>query len=366
MTEPSSALRPAPMEGRGAYNRSSKVQAAGLLPAVALLEEAAGTVPLAAAPEAIVIADYGSSEGHNSLLPLRAAIGALRERIGRERAICTLHTDLPGNDFSALFQVLATDPDSYLHGDSAVFPSAVGRSYFEQILPPASVTLGWSSWAIQWLSRVPAPIPDQVQIAYSRDPDAREAYARQAAEDWRTFLAARSREMRDGARLVLLTMASDDAGDFGYGPLLDVMFAALAEMAEDGSITPDELARMAIPTVGRSRADFARPFADRGRFADLSIERLEVFHAEDRIWSRFEADGDAPAFGAAWAAFSRASVFPTLAEALEGGEADPRAAPFFNRLEAGMAARLAAAPERMTIPLAKMVLVRDGGGQPGS
>jgi salicylate 1-O-methyltransferase len=52
-----------PMEGDDAYNRSSRVQGSGLLPAVALLEEAARVIPLAPAPEAIVFADYGASEG---------------------------------------------------------------------------------------------------------------------------------------------------------------------------------------------------------------------------------------------------------------------------------------------------------------
>src|SRR6476660_1639064 len=126
--------------------------------------------------------------------PLAVAISALRERVGRERAISVVHTDLPDNDFAALFQTLASDPNSYLHGDPAVFASAVGRSLYEQILPSDSVTLAWSSWAVQWLSQVPAPIPDQVQVSYSRDPTARAAFARQAAEDWRTFLAHRGRE----------------------------------------------------------------------------------------------------------------------------------------------------------------------------
>ena len=43
--------RPAPMEGHGVYNRSSRVQAAGLAPAVPLLEQAARTVPLTAAAQ---------------------------------------------------------------------------------------------------------------------------------------------------------------------------------------------------------------------------------------------------------------------------------------------------------------------------
>src|SRR5262249_8488123 len=164
-----SSVRPAPMEKGGAYNRSSRVQASGLLPAVSLLEDAARVVTLPAPPRVPSIADYGASEGRNSLKPIALALARVRERIGNDRAVSVIHTDLPDNDFSALFQPLDSDPDSYLRSDPAAFPAAVGRSYFEQILPTESVSLGWCSWAIQWLSRVPAAIPDHVQVAYSKD-----------------------------------------------------------------------------------------------------------------------------------------------------------------------------------------------------
>lgn len=111
MTDALTSPSPAPMEGGGVYS-SSRVQAAGLSPAVPLLGRAASVVSLSNAPEAIVIADYGSSEGRNSLAPMAIAIGALRERVGPNRAISVIHTDLPGNDFSALFETLANDPDS--------------------------------------------------------------------------------------------------------------------------------------------------------------------------------------------------------------------------------------------------------------
>lgn len=83
------------MEGHGGYNRSSRVQAAGSSPALPLLEQAARIVTLAEAPTPIVIADYGASEGRNSLDPMAVAIGALRDRVGPERAISVIHTDLP-------------------------------------------------------------------------------------------------------------------------------------------------------------------------------------------------------------------------------------------------------------------------------
>ena len=104
MSESSKFLQPAPMEGKGAYNRSSSVQAVGSLPAVGLLERAARAVTLPPPPELVVIADYGSSEGHNSLVPMAAGISALRKRVGNERAIFVFHTDLPGQRFHSAFR----------------------------------------------------------------------------------------------------------------------------------------------------------------------------------------------------------------------------------------------------------------------
>jgi hypothetical protein len=359
MAEPQPPATPAPMEGQGGYNRASAVQASGASPALPLFRAAAEAVPLAAGAEPIVIADYGASEGRNSLEPLRTAIAALRARVGLDRAITVVHTDLPDNDFAALFAVVADHPETYLRGDPAIFPMVVGRSFYGQILPPASVTLGWSAWAVQWLSRVPAPIPDQVQIALSNDSAARAAYAAQADADWRAFLAARATELRPGGRLVIVTMARDAEGDFGYRACLDAMYAGVGACAAEGLITAAEKARMAIPTVGRSLHEILAPFTD-GPFHALTLEAAEVFLAEDRIWRDFEADGDAAAFGARWAAFSRASVFPTLAQAIEGRDAAPRRAAFVDRLAEEMAVRLAARPAPDKIPLARMTIVKAG------
>lgn len=362
MPESSAVVRPEPMDS-GSYNRQSRLQAAGLRPAIALFEQAADAVPLPRLPQPIVIADYGASSGHNSLLPVGAAIGRLRKRVRPEHAILVAHTDVPENDFTVLFQTLADDPDSYLSNDAATFASAVGRSFYRQILPSNSVTLGWTSWAIQWLRRVPAPIPDHIQVAGSNDDAVKTAYAKQAAQDWHDFIAFRGRELGPGGRLVVMTMALDATGDFGYRPLLDGIVAELAELAEltsAGLLSRDEVARMSIPTVGRRESDFLSPFAPKGRFEGLTVAHLEVFDAEDRFWDAFRLDHDAEAFGRRWAAFSRASVFPTLAAALDCPAGDPRRVEFADRLEAGVAVRLAAAPERMKIPLAHLVLVKAG------
>ena len=351
-------MSPAPMEGRGGYNRRSAVQAAGASPALPLLEDAALAAVL---PEgeasAVVVADYGSSAGHNSLAPMATAVATLRSRTGGDRSISVVHTDLPGNDFTELFSLLATDPESYLRQDSNVFASAVGSSFYGQILPSASVTLGWSAWAVQWLSRTPTSIPDHVQVACSRDQVVRATYARQAAQDWEAFLRCRSRELHPGGRLVVVTMASTDDGEFGYHAVMAALYDSLQELVASGLVAAEEVARMAIPTVGRTRVEFAAPFAA-GDVGGLTLQRLDIFDGEDAIWQRFVSDGDASAYGAAWAAFSRASVMPTLALGLDGGADDPRVEQFVTRLEAGMAERLSRAPEPSKIPLAAVVLAR--------
>ncbi|HME48585.1 SAM-dependent methyltransferase [Mycobacterium sp.] len=357
MTAEPSPVRPAPLEPGRAYSRTSGAQAAGLLPAVELFERSAEDVELPHPPLSIVIADYGASAGHNSLLPIGIAISALRKRAEPGRAIFVVHTDVAENDYATLFDALARDPHSYLRDDPATFSAAIGRSFYQQILPSNSVTLGWSSWAVQWLSRVPAPIPDHVGVAYSHDSAARSAYRRQAADDWIAFLTARSRELVPGGHLVVLTMALDD-GDFGYRPLLEGIVAELAEMVTEGLITGGEARRMAIPTTGRSEADLTAPFAPKNRFSGLTIEDLEVFAAEDQYWTRYERDHNADNFAAGWTAFGRASVFPTLATALEGGLDDRRAGQFLDRLSAGVKARLTAAPEPFRIPMAKLLVVK--------
>ena len=357
MPESSIVVQPEPADS-GSYTAASRLQAAGLQSAIEVFERAAAAVPLPSPPQPIVIADYGASSGHNSLLPVGAAIAVLRERTRPEHSVLVVHTDQADNDFTELFRTLEEDPDTYLRKDRATFASAVGRSFYRQILPSNSVNLGWSSWAIQWLSQVPAVIEDHLQVAYCADEAVRSAYAKQAAHDWHEFVAFRGRELCPGGRLVVTTMAIGEDDEFGYRPLLSAMMDGLDELVTDGALTAEEVARMCVPTYGRRAADFAAPFAPSGRLEGLEIEHLEIFDAEDRFFGRYRIDSDAEAFGARWAGFAKASVFPALSTGLDGGAADPRADEVFDRLGAGVAERLAAAPERIRIPLAHVVLMK--------
>jgi hypothetical protein len=275
--------------------------------------------------------------------------------------VLVAHTDLPDNDFTALFSTLADDPDSYTRKDAASFPSAIGRSFYAQILPSQSVNLGWTSWATMWLRRAGEELPefeDHVHVDHSDDATARRESARRAAQDWQDFLAFRGRELAPGGKLLVLTAGVDAQGRSGYQPVLDAIVAVLDEQVRDGLLSRDEVAGMTIPVLGRSEKELRAPFAPAGRFEALTIERLEAFDAEDRFWDRYLLDGDAGALGTQWAAFTGAAIFPTLTAALAGGDGDPRAAEFVQRLEAGVAALLASKPQPVQIPLALVVLAK--------
>jgi hypothetical protein len=111
------------MEGKGAYNRYAKLPAGGAALALPLLEEAVRRLELDTNDQTVVIADYGSSQGKNSMVPMDIAIRGLRRRIGANRPISVFHIDQPSNDFNALFEVLDADPDRYVLDDPNVFPA---------------------------------------------------------------------------------------------------------------------------------------------------------------------------------------------------------------------------------------------------
>ena len=143
------------MEGKGYYNLHSRPQHDAVAFGLPLAERAAAAVSLPTAGGVLTIADYGVAGGHNSMEPVGAMISAVRARPSAGGAVSVVHTDLSTNDFDPLFTLLAS-PDSYLAGRPDVFAYVAGGSFYRQLLPAATVHLGWSAIAVHWLSSVPA------------------------------------------------------------------------------------------------------------------------------------------------------------------------------------------------------------------
>ena len=347
------------MEGGGSYNRHAQVPAGGSLLALPLLEEAARHVIIEDGDQPVVIADYGSSQGKNSLAPMQAAIRTLRARADTQRPILVVHIDQAANDFNTLFDVLRTDPERYSADDPNVFPSAIGRSFYESVFPGEYVHLGWSSYAAVWLSRIPRLIPGHF-ISIASNGEVREAFAKQAADDWEFFLSLRSAELRQGGRLVVVLPGLNDEGVAGFEPLFNLANQVLAEMVTDRVISAQERERMVIGSHPRTRAQILEPFGSEGQFCGLTVEHCEQFALPDAAWAEFEDNGDKEMLVSRHASFFRSVFVPSLATAID----DPgRRRVFADKLENRLKQRLAERP-RPFHSLAQTIVLAKGRGSP--
>src|SRR5580700_3786417 len=294
------------MEGKGAYNRHARLPAGGMALALPWLEKAVQDIELDCGDQPVVIADYGSSQGKNSLAPMRVAIENLRPRLGPNRPIVVFHIDQPSNDFNTLFEVLDADPDAYTLDEPAVFPCAIGRSFYGNVLPPNSVHLGWCSYAAVWLSRIPARIPGHFIPLRSIGPE-RAAFQRQAAQDWEAFLSLRAAELRLGGRLMVVLPALNDEGVTGFEDLMDHANAVLGEMEDEGAIRADERERMVLGACPRRKSELLAPFQA------LTVECCELISLADSAWGEYERDGNKQALATKHALFFRSIFVPSLA-----------------------------------------------------
>ncbi|HET7446066.1 MAG TPA: hypothetical protein VFJ57_15575 [Solirubrobacterales bacterium] len=130
--------------------------------------------------------------------------------------------------------------------------------FYESLFPPGFLSLGWSSIAVHWLSRVARPIPDHIYCSFAQG-EVREALREQSATDWRAFLTHRARELRPGGRLVVVGGAALDDGSSGAEGLMEMANSALQELITAGELTEAEYVAMTIPTWNRTTPEFLAP-----------------------------------------------------------------------------------------------------------
>ncbi len=315
------------MRGAGYYSANT-VGAKTVIDRVGdLVVAAAAKLPPLKPGEAFSIADFGAADGGTSMDMIRRLIGAIRER-EPQRQVALAYTDLPHNDFSALFRLtqglIGEKTQAPLAEIPGVFISAAGASFYRQIFPDASLALGFSATAMHWLSRRPCMIADHVQ-AVGAAPAERERFRAQSLADWETILLARARELKPGGRLVLANFCIDEEGRY-LGHTTDVdMFDSFARHWRDlyraGRIDQAEYENATFQQFYKTPAEFAAPFRDPASAvsrAGLRLESLFTMVTPCPYAEAFEAHGDA-------AAFARAYV-PTLrswSETVFAGALDP-------------------------------------------
>ena len=250
------------------------------------------------------IADYGAADGGTSIDLHRATISALRARAPR-RTVCITYTDLPRNDYSALFTTAnggRPGVTSYCDEHDDIFVYAAATSFFEPIFPPETIDFGFSATAMHWLSALPCPVSDHIHMAGACGQELEVLRAR-ALADWQAILLARASELTPGGRLLTLNLALGDdgrhMGNTGGANMFDVMNRLWRALADDGTITEAEYRRTTIPQFYRTPAEFHAPLLDPAgpvHRAGLRLVRAETRFTRCPYAARFAEDGDADRF----------------------------------------------------------------------
>jgi hypothetical protein len=344
---------PIRMRGAGYYSEHTVGAKLVIDAAIPLALAALAKMDFSASSAPIGIADFGAADGGTSIALHQALIAALRTRTGR--AITLTHTDLPHNDFSALFRLL----HGLLPGKEALgladlpgfYSFASGTSFHRQVFPDTTLSFGFSATAMHWLSRLPAALPGHVHAVGASGADLA-AFQTAAAQDWEAILLARARELVPGGRLVFANFCTD-AGGFHLGWTGGRnMHATFTQhwrgLHQAGAITEDEVRRAIFPQFYRTVAEFRAPFDDPASPVSRAGLRLED------CFTRITPCPYATAFAAGQPAaeFARAYV-PTLrswSESMFFGALDP-ARPederrdIIDRFYAAYEADVAAAPD---------------------
>ena len=336
------------MQGTGFYNRHATIQANGGAFGLPMIAQAFADMKLGNLP--LTIADFGCSQGRNSMAPMRSVIREIRSRMGPEVPISIVHTDQPENEFTSLFRFLRDSEESYLRSDALVFASAVGRSFYEQIFPPSSITMGWSSFAVHWMSGSPVSSAGHVWTRLA-PPEVRRRFAERCAADWRLFLSHRARELQPGGNLVVVQPCLEEGRPTVFPTLMPWIQAGLETMGNNGTLRATELARMTILQYERHPSEVRTPF-DGGEFMGLHLEEDSVNCLPDPFWDEYLADRDREALADRYVHFFRAPFQPSLLAALDDDrDADFRGT-FVSRLEAGLRQRIISEPLRLLTPMA--------------
>eukprot|EP00730_Choanoeca_flexa_P010870 TRINITY_DN21368_c0_g1_i1.p1 TRINITY_DN21368_c0_g1~~TRINITY_DN21368_c0_g1_i1.p1 ORF type:complete len:408 (+),score=82.33 TRINITY_DN21368_c0_g1_i1:213-1436(+) len=225
-----------------------------------------------------VIADYGTADAGTSLPAIKAAVERVRAELPTT-AITVIYEDQITNDFRSVFYhahgliepagSIAEDGsqvETYMKETDNVFVLASGTTFYQQVVPHASVDVGFSATAMHWLTNTPCKIPDALHSACTHNAPAKAAFEQQAAKDWLTIMTHRVAELKKGGAFVCVNFAIDEQGQFlgttnqTPSKMHDNFAASWQSMVDDGAITQSEWLNTNFPNQYRRIDEVVAPF----------------------------------------------------------------------------------------------------------
>ncbi|KLO80303.1 uncharacterized protein LW93_6513 [Fusarium fujikuroi] len=202
------------MQGGGYYNENSTLQGQAIEESLELLDPSANRGP------SITLADYGSSEGKNSV----RLFSQYLERIPSVASATLIFNDTPSNDISSLTSTIHQNWDILSQNGKVSINSLLSpRSYFEQVLPDGFVDAAFNFTALHWLRSMPdaSSTPSSLSTA--------------AHVDFVDFLLVRHKEIRPHGTL---TICVPSDGDISVLPTFRCFETSLRSLHDKYQVDP--------------------------------------------------------------------------------------------------------------------------------
>ena len=313
------------MKGGGFYDAHSSGQRASIEALLPWIDAAADATCLPPHGKPLVLVDYGCSEGRNAIASMSCAIEALRHR-DTDVAVSPVFADLPSNNFNQLFHNL--DAAGWLgRGTEGLCPVAAAGSFYQRLLPAATVHLALSFNSVLWLDQLPSePLREFIVYLGPRlyRPDVHvpaatgEAFRRRAEQDLTQFYASRAAELVSGGRLLVAQPGRNDERSTGEG-LYDLLHDACMQLVRDGRLDLAAYRNVTMPIYFRSIEELLLPVDPaNGPLRDqFAVERAETQEVIPPFAAEFAHSGDLAKYVEEYVGFAQAFTEPVLRAALD-------------------------------------------------
>ncbi|XWS34329.1 hypothetical protein CRYUN_Cryun21dG0030200 [Craigia yunnanensis] len=193
------------------------------------------------------------------------------------------YNDHASNDFNTLFASLPPERQ--------YFAAGVPGSFYSRLFPESSLHFVHSSYALQWLSKIPEEVLDKNSPAWNKGrihytnaaEDVGSAYAAQFAKDMEIFLDARAKELVVGGMMVLIMPSIPDGipnSCVPSGVMFDLLGSSLMDMAKEEIISESQVDSFNLPVYAASPKETKEIVERNGYF---SIERIETITPFSKI-----------------------------------------------------------------------------------
>ena len=301
------------------YNRDSKTQQEDFVRSLDTLLECIDAA-VVKGTQLYSLIDYGCSLGANSILAMNHLIQYIHEHKYID-AFRACHNDLPSNDFNALLDNLCRSSHNYQNiSGCRVFTQLVPASFFQQVVPDRQIDLGFTVAAVHWLTRI--PVSDYKGAVFLSDvnPQARASLLGQAAQDWRSFARARSKEIKPGGLLFIMALSSeiDAAGhrEVSTEALFVVVKKVLEGLVAEKHLSQEALDSFIFPVVPRTKEEFLEPFASSEMSGDWRCLHCSIGKGVASDYIAYQNHRDAKLYAEHYTRFFRSFSQTTMLENL--------------------------------------------------